>query len=329
MKRAVLFLSILYLVSLLAVWAAMNADDSSLWPVTLFLLSPRWVVATPLIVLVPVTFMVRARWMLIHLVSAAVILVPLMGFQFAASADRDSGASDVLRVVTSNMGGAAPHAQQLIDLVVNDQVDVVILQECPPSVSEPLFAKLGWQHRQKYNMAIGSRLPLGQATVLARQSKENYHAIAAMSCDLRWPDNGEIKLVSVHLPTFRPALQKALQLDFDEWPNVILEMGKKYRRVAKMVHDAVEKSNAPVVIAGDFNVPTESIYYRELWNDYRDSHSEQGSGFGYTKHTRLHGVRIDHILTDDHWKVLNSSVGNSLGGDHRPVIAELMKIKTP
>jgi vancomycin resistance protein VanJ len=329
MKRAVLFVSILYLTSLLSLWAITKADQGSLWPVTLFLFSPRWVVATPLIVLIPITLMVRARWMWIHVVSAAVILVPMMGFRFAVSTNNDVDTSGVLRVLTSNLGGGVLHEEQLIDLVVNHQVDVVMLQECPPSVSEPLFAKLGWQHRQQYNLAIGSRLPLGESTVVARHSKEHYHAIAAMSCDLRWFDNGDVRLVSVHLPTFRPALEQIQRFEFDQWPRAVLKMGRRYRSVAGSVREAVQDWDTPVVIAGDFNVPTESIYYCEFWNSYRNSYTEQGSGLGYTKHTRLHGVRIDHVLADQRWTVLKSFVGNSLGGDHRPVIAELAKAKTP
>jgi endonuclease/exonuclease/phosphatase (EEP) superfamily protein YafD len=77
------------------------------------------------------------------------------------------------------------------------------------------------------------------------------------------------------------------------------------------------------VIAGDFNMPTDSDIYQLYWSSYTNAFSAAGLGFGYTKFTRWHGIRIDHILAGPGWRCRRSWVGPDVGSDHRPVLAEL------
>jgi endonuclease/exonuclease/phosphatase (EEP) superfamily protein YafD len=74
---------------------------------------------------------------------------------------------------------------------------------------------------------------------------------------------------------------------------------------------------------GDFNLPVESAIYRANWAGFTNAFSQQGLGFGYTKHTRWHGIRIDHVLARSGWDIERAWVGPSAGGDHLPVIVEL------
>jgi vancomycin resistance protein VanJ len=78
-----------------------------------------------------------------------------------------------------------------------------------------------------------------------------------------------------------------------------------------------------MVIAGDFNLPVESAIYRQHWAQYRNAFSQTGIGSGYTKHTRLFGVRIDHVLSSKDVQPIRSFVGKDVGSDHLPLIADL------
>ena len=95
---------------------------------------------------------------------------------------------------------------------------------------------------------------------------------------------------------------------------------------ALVVHWLAE-APAATVIAGDFNMTTESAIYRRYWSRCcTDAFEEAGLGWGYTKHTSWHGVRIDHVL---HGSVLRCSecrVCPDVGSDHRPVIAVLRRV---
>jgi endonuclease/exonuclease/phosphatase (EEP) superfamily protein YafD len=73
----------------------------------------------------------------------------------------------------------------------------------------------------------------------------------------------------------------------------------------------------------------ESAVFREHWSGYQDSFSTAGFGFGFSKRTRLIGVRIDHVLASPGWLCVKSWVGPSLGHDHRPVLAVLRWVGAP
>jgi hypothetical protein len=51
----------------------------------------------------------------------------------------------------------------------------------------------------------------------------------------------------------------------------------------------------PVLIAGDFNTPSESTAYRECRSRYANAFSSAGLGFGPASFTGHNSVRIDHI----------------------------------
>ncbi|QDV40943.1 Endonuclease/Exonuclease/phosphatase family protein [Stieleria neptunia] len=329
MKRATLIFAILYLVLLIIGAAVMHSSLNSYWLVTLFLFSPRWVAALPLLLLVPLTLKLRWRWTPIYLIHAFVVLFPILGFQLPRRTATPTGTARTLRVLTCNVGGGTLDDRQLIQLIHDNRIDVLMLQECTQAVSDPLFRKLGWQRRQAHHVVIGSPLDLSEARVLGRHSENNFRAVAAIGCELGGPQGSRIQLVSVHLPTFRPALERIQHLDFDRGPDAIRQMGQLRRDLSRQIVDAIDDSELPTIVAGDFNLPAESTFHREFWNRFQNAFSIAGSGWGYTKYTRFHGVRIDHVLADRNWIVQNAHVGPDLGGDHRPVIAELARTTTP
>ncbi|QDV84825.1 endonuclease/exonuclease/phosphatase family protein [Planctomycetes bacterium TBK1r] len=329
MKRATLILAIVYLLLLIIGAAMMHTSLNSHWLVTLFLFSPRWVVALPLLLLVPATLLLRWRLTPIYLIHTVIILIPILGLQLPRRSADPVDNARTLRVLTCNVGGGTLDDRQLIQLIHDNRIDVLMLQECPQAVSEPLFQKLGWQRRQVHHIVIGSPLPLGASRVLGRQSDDHFRAVAGIGCELDWHHGSRIQLVSIHLPTFRPALEKLQHLDFDQGPEAIEQLGQMRRGLSRQIVDAIDDSELPTVVAGDFNVPIESAYYRDLWDHFQNAFSIAGSGLGYTKYTRFHGVRIDHVLADENWTVQDVHVGPDLGGDHRPVIAELARTTVP
>jgi endonuclease/exonuclease/phosphatase (EEP) superfamily protein YafD len=75
-------------------------------------------------------------------------------------------------------------------------------------------------------------------------------------------------------------------------------------------------------VAGDFNMPIESAIYRRDWADFHNAFSEAGFGWGWTKWTRLFGVRIDHVLSRDGLVCTRAWIGGKTGSDHRPLVAD-------
>jgi len=82
----------------------------------------------------------------------------------------------------------------------------------------------------------------------------------------------------------------------------------------------------PTILAGDFNMTPESSIFRKYLLRYVDAFSEAGTGFGGTRPTKWHSVRIDHVLADRHWNVKCCCVCRDVGSDHLPVVAELQRV---
>ena len=79
----------------------------------------------------------------------------------------------------------------------------------------------------------------------------------------------------------------------------------------------------PVILAGDFNLVVESAIYRRWWGDLANAFSEVGTGLGWSKETRLFGVRIDHVLAGGGVVVRRARLLAADGSDHRPLLVDL------
>ena len=75
------------------------------------------------------------------------------------------------------------------------------------------------------------------------------------------------------------------------------------------------------LIVGDFNMPQDENIYQRYFGDLSNAVDNKGFGFNATKFTSWHGVRIDHILYSDDFRLKAVEVINSIKGDHRPVFA--------
>ena len=323
MKRAVLVLTVAYLVTLVAGWLWISLKADGYWLITLYLFSPRWVVALPLLLMIPVTIAVRWKTTWIYVLHLSVIIFGLMDYRVNLVRDAVVPSEHDFSVMACNLGGGNPDLEILTSSVRDNAVDVLLLQECSAATSKRLFGQLHWEHQQRYNMAIGSRYPLIDCEIVANHPKSHYYAIAAVQATVQFPKGHSAQLVSVHLPTFRPAFEHLQRLSVSEGQMRMAELGQTYREVANEILKSVTTTDSCVIIGGDFNVPCESLYYRDHWSSFQNAFEISGAGFGYTKHTRFHGVRIDHILGNDAVDVRQAFVGPDFGGDHRPLVARL------
>ncbi len=337
MKTFVRNLLILYLVVLLLCWGAIRFDTGSSWWVSLFLFSPRWVLGLPWLLLFPLTLVVHFRLAFLYLIHLAILLFLILDFRVPLANDGNATRTGgQLRLMTCNLGEGPIRVEQLVELVRQYRTQVLVLQECSPSVSHPLFEQLGWKYHQEANLVIGSNLPMGPLDVLSRQAPEAYNAVVAVASEvtLEHPPAAihgtdavspqVARIVSIHLPTFRPAFEKAEAFDSKGGAEFAV-LATYYRGLVEQTLTELRSTSQDhsTVVAGDFNVPIESSFYRDYWHPFQNALSQRGVGLCYTKYTRFHGVRIDHVLAERQWQIRTAEVGPDLGGDHRPVIVEL------
>ena len=68
-------------------------------------------------------------------------------------------------------------------------------------------------------------------------------------------------------------------------------------REAVQVAASVRAVAGPVVLAGDFNLPSDSAAFGQTFSPFDDAFGEVGFGFGWTYRVRWTTTRIDHILS--------------------------------
>jgi vancomycin resistance protein VanJ len=291
------------------------------WPATLVAYGPRWLTALPLVPLVPMVAMAKWDRSALRLLGILALsgLVLLFGFlDFRLGLFRGSGPR-ALRIMTHNLGAGHVTAETLDRLLRTEQVDIAALQECP--FYDLSIARFGWHFYYGGNLCVVSRFPF---TVLDEPDPENVWRRGGRE-PLRFAIDtpvGRIQLLNVHFQTIRGGLQ-ALAAG---WPRLSgFESNRETARMdSRAAREKTTRGAEPLVVAGDFNLPSESAIYRASWGDLDNAFSSCGRGFGHTKFTRLFGIRIDHVLTSHQWACTDARVLNSpYGGDHAPLIVDL------
>jgi endonuclease/exonuclease/phosphatase family metal-dependent hydrolase len=258
------------------------------------------------------------------LAGAAIVAFGLLGFRLGLGR-WVAGAGPTVRVLESNAGGGASVAE-LIRQIRDSRADIVVVAECGGALFDALKAIPGFDARSNGYLCLGTRFTIRtwenrDPTKIWQEGGSG----AIVRAILDGP-TGPLRLGLVHLETPRNALSEFL--DLSEIPKLGALTRDNLRQRQEESQDArawvAPDDSLPTIVAGDFNLPVESAIYRENWGNLRNAFSRAGLGTGYTKHTRLWGVRIDHILTSGDIGSRRCVVGDDIHGDHRPVIADLV-----
>jgi endonuclease/exonuclease/phosphatase (EEP) superfamily protein YafD len=292
------------------------------WPGTLLLYGPRWPVLLPAPVLLVAALLVRPRLALAVGAGILICLGPILGFRTGWRGWLAAGAEAPVRVVTFNMRGASnPRASGTAAALVNLEPDLALIQECAPQVDVMASVPAGWTLHRTGSLCLISRWPVDsiEALEVLETRRDGMSGLAVHS--LVRVAGHPLSLVNVHLETPRRGIEgfrwggevRSLAL------NIALRDAGSQRTanwIARTVPDAI--------IAGDFNLPVESVIFRRHWSRCRNAFSTVGRGFGYTRVLPKWSVRIDHILAcGSPWRVIRARVGPELGSDHLPLIVDL------
>ncbi len=321
-----------YLLLVIALWLTLFIGGDRWWPATILLFGPRWFVAIPLVILLPLAAW-RSRIMIIPLsLGALIIFGPFMGFSLGLGKTNNPG-SPMLRVLTCNTASGAIHADELSMLIEDTHADIVALQECPRDVKSKLNLPDDWNGIQEGQLAVFSRYPLQQGREYQTQHPPHTWPRTSLLEVIMETPAGTIALASVHLPSPRYGLQTLLDRKTGlrlSRKGLLIKETEGRRQTALEVQSIIAAQSLPVIVAGDFNMPADSSIYREVWKGYTNAFSAAGFGYGWTERTSVRGIplriRIDHIVTGSGFGIQNCKVGPYVGSDHRPLIAEIVKM---
>jgi endonuclease/exonuclease/phosphatase family metal-dependent hydrolase len=93
---------------------------------------------------------------------------------------------------------------------------------------------------------------------------------------------------------------------------------------ADLVRSQLDKSPYPSIICGDFNDVPNSYTYFHIRGNKQDAFIKKGFGIGRTYVNLSPTLRIDYILPDPQFSVLQCKRFNLPYSDHHPVIADLL-----
>jgi len=153
-----------------------------------------------------------------------------------------------------------------------------------------------------------------------------------------------IVIYNVHLPsprdTLRYHMRGAFLYGLIGFPGT--SFGEKRAAIQRgwdqrieMLRELIKRADAesdPTVLAGDFNMPSIGYGNRLVTHNWRDTHDEAGSGFGFTFPGTSQnplwlggpGIRIDYVFFDPRrWKCSSALAEPARASQHRAFVATL------
>jgi len=313
----------LYLLAVLVLAVLIDRLGDAWWPATTLLFAPRWIWGVPLAVLAPLALASRDRARLLIPIAAAVILVlgPILDLRVPLRLPvRAAPGARRLRVMTYNIGGGGVDPNALGVLLREADPDIATLQERDGPVFLPA-GSVALNTSCHAELCVLSRWHIQSEDIRDRADVIPLHGAAGIiRSELAAPE-GVIDVVNVHLATVRDGLTAVMHRAWRGGPAMEAITSER-------AHEAelARGGGAPLLVMGDFNTPVQSAIYRRWWGPFTNAFSTAGLGLGGSKQTRWHGLRIDHILVGPGWQVERAWMGESLGGDHRPMFAEIFYV---
>jgi endonuclease/exonuclease/phosphatase family metal-dependent hydrolase len=229
----------------------------------------------------------------------------------------------VLRVANLNCKRNPAAAQE----VAGWQPDIVMLQEAPaPHQMEALKKQLfpaGGQYIGAYDCAILTR---GKVQVLQVQPTPGmpsvfFNPVLPAVVEL---DGRQIHLVCVHL---QGAVTDLSLHKIETWEkHYYSRISRRYEIANVRNRLAFNRviSAGPVIMAGDFNAPSEDAVLRELRVDFTDAVEAVGVGFPNTFPNHFPVHRIDHIFSNGQCTPARAITVKTQNSDHRMIIADYL-----
>jgi endonuclease/exonuclease/phosphatase (EEP) superfamily protein YafD len=314
--------TLLYVLAIAAAAAVLWLMGDRSWISLPLLYGPRWLLAAPLLLLVPAAIALKATGSALGLtVAAAAIAGPIAGFQLSPRALSSGDAPRDLRVLTHNLGRLSPTSPRFAAVLDQLRPDVALLQECVPEGDAAELTVPGWFTHYAHQMCLLSKHPIVSAEERDRTDVWARGGSGAIVLYTIETPIGRVQLLNLHLETPRDSLIALRHGDVREAEDNLAQRTWE----SQLAREWADRATEPVIVGGDLNMTEESALYRSTWRGFTNAFGEAGLGYGDTKSTRWYGARIDHILLARGWECTNAWVGPETGSDHTPMIAEIRR----
>lgn len=266
-------------------------------------------------------------------------LVLLLGFGhitafFHFGKDQSVDTAESVSILTYNVhsftqDGKTPRLQtepKMKAFIQKESPDILCLQEYNPSVSFSelypyQFAKMT-NRKKTFGQIIYAKFPI----------------ISSGSID--FPDSGNnaiyidvvivkdtLRVYNMHFQSFKlkPSFS---DLQEEDSKRLLGRLGDAFEKQEKQLNLFLEHEKASpykVILAGDFNNSATSYVYRKAKGEKVDAFAKAGSGTGKTFTFDFLPLRIDFILADPTWEVIEFKNYDIELSDHFPIMTRVKK----
>ncbi len=329
-----------HIVGIASLWYAIWNVSEQWWLGSVLTFLPRTPWLAPGLLLILVGVWQRSGTVLVNLVLSLFVLWSIIGFnvpwQTLVSNTENSNLSNdrsarTVRIVSANTQQFEPDFTLLLREIRSAKPDVIALQEAsrPPKSLSDQYPD--WHSVRVRGLWVGSKWPI---KLIGQCHSDVYDRVTAIMVEVEAPF-GKFLVTDLHLMTARRSLiylqpKSVITGTGQETVNMALvERSEEARQTREFVTEF--GVDLPLVICGDFNMPTSSSIYRNCFGDFANSFEQTSWGCGYTAPcrairywpTNVPWQRIDHILANHNWRIIDSQVGRRDGSDHRLMAATL------
>ncbi len=318
-------IALLFVTLMLTGTLLLNTLGDAWWPATIVLFLGRWPWLVPgLPILLLALFLEHRKAVVITLAGGLVGLFGIL--EFSAGVGRlvaTAAGENQIRVITYNIAGDLVAPENLAAMVIDWQPNILAVQECGENSVRMLRNMPGYFHDIGVT-CLFTRYPIVRVDSLRREAFASAGGAAWVKrYRLRGPD-GEFDFTNLHLDTPRKAFEALMDGD-DDASGTIAEKTAIREVESRLARRWVDQGPGPRLVAGDFNMPSESAIYRRHWGSLSNGFSRAGRGFGYSRHAGWIQLRIDHVLADDGWVVQSAKLLEDYGSDHRPMLVDVAR----
>lgn len=334
--RLVRWLTAAHVIGAAALWYLIWEISESHWLGSVVTFLPRLPWLLPGVLLLVGSVLTRSKSFWVNLATTLFVLLSVVEFNVPWQSWNESASSTphnerTLRIVSCNVQNFAPDFSLVLREVQRAKPDVVAFQEAlsPPRLLHKHFED--WHQIHVRGLWIASKWPL---RLLGECQTDLFAHLSGIAVEVDAPF-GKFVVGDVHLMTARKSLVELRPVELASGDSQLTLAGATVERLeeARQVRAFLTEHQAdmPVIVVGDFNMPTSSSVYRASFGDLNNSFESTSWGFGFTAPCKRfrwwpHNTpwqRIDHILTNESWQVYESHIGEWDGSDHRLTAATL------
>jgi endonuclease/exonuclease/phosphatase family metal-dependent hydrolase len=251
--------------------------------------------------------------------------------------------------------GASGHRTKMFDFIKEQNADILCFQEFfEPRKMKGLSSNISyiseqmnypyhyfsrdyrrWDNLYEFGAIIFSRFPITDSLRFKfPEPGPNQSAESLLAADISV--NGKtIRVYTAHLQSvlFHGSDFRNVEI-IKNVDDSVLEASKslikklrtayaKRRIQSDMVREQIDQSPHPLLICGDFNDVPNSYTYFHILGPRQDAFIKKGFGIGRTYVHLSPTLRIDYIMADQQFKVLQCSKFPLPYSDHHPVVADI------